>query len=36
MREKPTSPVIVVEGDRMLGMITPENLSEFIEITRRQ
>lgn len=35
LRERPDRPVMVMEGDRAIGMITLENLVEFIEISRR-
>jgi len=36
LRARPQTPVIVVEDGRMLGMITLENLAEFIQIARAE
>ena len=35
LRARPHCPIIVLEADRLLGMITLENLTEFIEVARR-
>jgi Zn-dependent protease/CBS domain-containing protein len=34
LQEEPGAPVLVLDGERLLGMITLENLAEFIEIAR--
>jgi len=35
LRQKPGCPVLVHDGARLLGMVTLENVAEFIEVTRR-
>jgi Zn-dependent protease len=35
LQANPTVPVLVLDEDRLMGMITLENLTEFIEVTRR-
>lgn len=34
LREAPSATLLVQDGDRLVGMVTLENLAEFIEITR--
>jgi len=34
LREAPSSTVVVLEQDRLIGMVTLENLTEFIEVAR--
>jgi Zn-dependent protease/predicted transcriptional regulator len=35
LRQKPGCPVLVQDGGKLLGMITLENVAEFIEVTHR-
>jgi len=35
LQGRPATPLLVVEEGRLLGMITLENLTELIEISRR-
>ncbi len=35
LRARPDRPVLVLDGERLCGMITLENLTEFIELARR-
>ena len=34
LQNDPGTPVLVLDGERLLGMVTLENLAEFIEIAR--
>jgi Zn-dependent protease/predicted transcriptional regulator len=34
LQDSPGTPVLVLDGERLLGMVTLENLAEFIEIAR--
>jgi len=36
LRARPQCPVVVLEDERIVGMVTLENLTEFIEVTRRR
>jgi len=35
LRARPGCPVLVVDGERLAGMLTLENLAEFVEVARR-